>query len=564
MAYQVLARKYRPQTFAEVVGQQHVTLTLQNAILQKRLHHAYLFTGVRGTGKTSLARIFAKSLNCERGPTVEPCGVCSRCIAINKGQFLDVLEIDGASNTSVESVRELREQVKYTPAAGQYKIYIIDEVHMLSTSAFNALLKTLEEPPPHVIFLFATTEVHKIPLTILSRCQRFDLRRLSQLQISEYLQKICLQESVVSDTPSLALLARSAEGSMRDAISLLDTAIGLSGACLAEEKLLTMLGWVQSNQIEDLTRDCIAGNLSQALKRVEDLYQRGFDLKQVVLQWVEYLHDLTLLKAAGPESLPESISSDALALMQAMVASVDLSDLQVMFQTVYRSAETLARSDAPKILLDLLLVRLVHGAPFQSLTALLGTTSSEAVTRGVSASTSSLATGSGLDSKLVVESKPQPLPQKINLGSEPFGSPSKTPAASVKEASSVNPALPEMISDPHMGRELLERALKKQPALKAVVGHAQGVFWEEGKCVLVFERGSFGIEMMEEKRAVLSQVLSSEWGRPISVVIRESAPTAPLAEKAPVSSAPEVTDPLVRQAMQMFNATVKEVKKYEP
>ncbi len=199
MSYQVLARKYRPQNFAEVVGQEHVTTTWKNAIVKNRLHHAYLLTGARGIGKTSLARIFAKSLNCEKGPTPEPCNQCSNCMAITKGNFLDVQEIDGASNTSVESVRELREQVKYMPAAGKYKIYIIDEVHMLSNAAFNALLKTLEEPPPHVVFIFATTEVHKIPVTILSRCQRFDLRRLSQAQIKEHLAKLCREEKIGCD-----------------------------------------------------------------------------------------------------------------------------------------------------------------------------------------------------------------------------------------------------------------------------------------------------------------------------------------------------------------------------
>lgn len=225
MDYQVSARKYRPGTFDDVIGQPHVVQTLMNAIESKRVAQAYLFSGTRGVGKTTVARILAKALNCERGPTGSPCAVCVNCCEIAQGNSVDVIEIDGASNTSVDDVREIRENVKFAPFRGQYRIYIIDEVHMLSNSAFNALLKTLEEPPGHVVFIFATTEIHKIPATILSRCQHYNFRRIARTEIVERLLHVAAQDGITVEDRSLAALARASEGSMRDALSLLDQAM---------------------------------------------------------------------------------------------------------------------------------------------------------------------------------------------------------------------------------------------------------------------------------------------------------------------------------------------------
>ena len=229
MSYQVSARKWRPQIFEEVVGQEHVTRTLQNAIRSGRIAHAYLFSGERGVGKTTVARVFAKALNCEKGPTVDPCNQCVVCQEITRGMSVDVIEIDGASNTGVDDVRELREAVKYVPVRGKHKVYIIDEVHMLSTSAFNALLKTLEEPPERVAFLFATTELHKIPATILSRCQHFTFKRIPQEAIVQQLQKIAAEEKIRVEDGGFALMARASEGSMRDALSLIDQGAAYGG-----------------------------------------------------------------------------------------------------------------------------------------------------------------------------------------------------------------------------------------------------------------------------------------------------------------------------------------------
>jgi DNA polymerase-3 subunit gamma/tau len=522
MPYQVLARKYRPQTFDEVVGQVHVTETLKNAIAKNRLHHAYLFTGVRGTGKTSLARIFAKSLNCEQGPTPQPCNACASCMGITKGNSLDVIEIDGASNTGVDDVRELREQVKYMPAAGRYKVYIIDEVHMLSTSAFNALLKTLEEPPAHVIFLFATTEAHKIPITILSRCQRFDLRRLSQQQIRERLQSICEREKVAADPLSLDLLARYAEGSMRDGQSLLDMAIGICGEKLDAGKIAAMLGLAEESFIEELSANCLQGDLKAALAKAEEIYSRGFDLRQVALQWVEYLHDLALLKAAGSAALGEDVDADKRKRMAAAVDPVELAALQVAFQTVYRASEEIFRSEIPKVLFDLLLVKLIHGAPYQSLGKVLG---GEAETPSVNRS-----------------------------APEPSRKPASPPAAPKSKA---------VAAEIEPSEELIARALKKFPPVRAVLDPAVSKFWEGSRFVVVFEKGSIGESMFAEKRALLAAALSQECGTEVGVELRSTTTARPAGEGPKDSGPPPPSDPVVRQAVEILNARVQEVKKHQ-
>ena len=253
MSYQVFARKYRPQTFDDLVGQSHVSRTLKNAVAQNRLAHAYLFVGPRGVGKTSTARILAKSLNCEKGPTVTPCGVCDNCREIAAGNSLDVIEIDGASNNSVDDVRELRDNVRYAPAKGRYKIYLIDEVHMLSSAAFNALLKTLEEPPPHVKFIFATTEPQKMLATILSRCQRFDLHRIPANLIAQHLQLIAGKEKISLDPAAAHAIARGAEGGLRDAESMLDQLVAFCGEKIAENDVLNVFGFTSQQTVAGFT-----------------------------------------------------------------------------------------------------------------------------------------------------------------------------------------------------------------------------------------------------------------------------------------------------------------------
>ncbi len=323
MSYRVFARKYRPQTFEQVVGQEHITRTLQNAIKAERLAQAYLFVGPRGIGKTSTARILAKALNCERGPTIEPCGECDACREIAEGNSLDVLEIDGASNNSVESVRELRENAAYAPARGPYKIYLIDEVHMLSTAAFNALLKTLEEPPPHVKFIFATTEAQKVPATITSRCQRFDLRRIPADLIAAHLQAIAKNESVELGDEAAAAIAKGADGGLRDAESMLDQLVAFCGESISEDDVLTVLGFTARETVNDLCARMFGLDASAALALVADQAEAGRDLSRLLSDVIAHLRDLLVRKVqpGGAEAgdvdaeQAEGLSQDKLILL---------------------------------------------------------------------------------------------------------------------------------------------------------------------------------------------------------------------------------------------------------
>src|SRR6184192_3840960 len=309
MSYEVFARKYRPQTFDDLVGQTHVSRTLKNAVAQNRLAHAYLFVGPRGVGKTSTARILAKSLNCVKGPTITPCGVCDNCREIAGGNSLDVIEIDGASNNSVEDVRQLRENVRYAPAKGRYKIYLIDEVHMLSSAAFNALLKTLEEPPDHVKFIFATTEPQKVLPTILSRCQRFDLHRIPANLIAQHLQFIAGKEKITLEPAAAHAIARGAEGGLRDAESMLDQLVAFCGETISEADVLNVFGFTGEQTVIDLTEQILRGETPGALELLYQQSEDGKDMMRLMSDLIVYLRDLLVFKAK-PDALKEDADPD--------------------------------------------------------------------------------------------------------------------------------------------------------------------------------------------------------------------------------------------------------------
>lgn len=358
MSYLVLARKWRPQSFDDIVGQEHVTRTLKNAISTGRVAHAYLFTGARGVGKTSAARILAKALNCESGPTTEPCNRCGPCKEIAAGSAVDVHEIDGASNTGVDDVRELKESINYLPSLCRKKVYIIDEVHMLSTSAFNALLKTLEEPPAHVIFIFATTEPHKIPGTILSRCQRFDFKRIPVKIIFDRLSRIISEEGVQMSEKALMVIAREADGGMRDAQSLLDQVISFSGKEISDEDVIDVLGVIDMALVQEAASAIIEKDRKKALQVVDRLFSYGWDVKEFGKALLEYFRNLAVVKVApGDGTLIES-TADEIETMRRISENIALENLYLYFDVMAKGLDDAARSMHPKISFEMLLLKL--------------------------------------------------------------------------------------------------------------------------------------------------------------------------------------------------------------
>ncbi len=360
MDYQVSARKYRPGTFEDVIGQPHVVQTLVNAIKTRRIAQAFLFSGTRGVGKTTVARILAKALNCEQGPTGTPCNVCPNCVEITQGTSVDVIEIDGASNTSVDDVREIRENAKFTPFRGGYRVYIIDEVHMLSNSAFNALLKTLEEPPPHVVFIFATTEIHKIPPTILSRCQHYNFRRIPRAEIIERLRHVAAQDGITVEERSLTALARASEGSMRDALSLLDQAVAFGGKTINHADLEALLGAVPQEHVRAMIEAVIAQDSPAALRVIHRLLDQGHDLRAYCADLVEYVRNLLVASVVpSPQDLRGLIeaSEEDIRQLASDARMFTPEQVQELFLILTQAEDALRLSAHPRYVLEVAAVR---------------------------------------------------------------------------------------------------------------------------------------------------------------------------------------------------------------
>jgi DNA polymerase-3 subunit gamma/tau len=367
MSYQVIARKWRPNTFLEVVGQNHIVQTLQNAISIKRIGHAYLFAGSRGVGKTSTARIFARAINCKDGPRPNPCNECESCQEILASRSMDVIEIDGASNTSVDDVRELRENVKYAPAKTKYKIYIIDEVHMLSKSAFNALLKTLEEPPPHLIFIFATTELNKLPETILSRCQYFEFKQIGSGDMVKQLSLIAKSEGIEISLDGLKRISHAAEGSLRDAESLLDQTVSYCGKRVEDDQVSSLLGMAGQELIGEVVDRIIDRDSEGLLALYQEVIQKGQDIRMFCRELQEYFRNLAIVKVAKDSRKLIDLQEEDISFLQKQAKRIEVEEIQYLFNTLLKIDYDLKTSPVPTLVLEMALIRMSRYQPVQLL-----------------------------------------------------------------------------------------------------------------------------------------------------------------------------------------------------
>jgi DNA polymerase-3 subunit gamma/tau len=508
MSYQVIARKYRPQVFDEVVGQPLIIETLKNAILQNRVAHTYIFSGARGVGKTSTARILAKSLNCVQGPTLKPCGGCPSCVEIAAGNSVDVFEIDAASNRGIDEIRELRETVRYLPARDPYRVFIIDEVHMLTTEAFNALLKTLEEPPPRSLFILATTEPHKLPATIHSRCQHFAFRLLDYAEIYTRLEQVAAAEKVQADEGALGALAQAAEGSLRDALSLLDQVIAACGNRLEASRVRQLLGVVPVRLLRELTEAIHAADARHVLELVSQLAAEGYELAHFCGEYTRYVRNLLVAKSCGVESPLLQVPNDERQALAELVALFSEEDLARFFHLLLRTAGELRYSLEPRFHLEMGLLKLVHArklASLESLLAELGSAGATGKQEGVAASRR--AAGS--------PSLP-PAPRKAQEASA-------TPPAEQQAAPVGLPAVaPAPPSEDTRLTSIKAVLFESKKLLSSCLDHLSGCRFENGEVRFFFPKhASFyadlvrSREQFEALRSVCAQVL----GQPVRIYV---------------------------------------------
>ena len=507
MAYLVLARKWRPQNFTDLIGQEHVSQTLANAIRSGRIHHAFLFTGARGVGKTSAARILAKALNCDEGLSDQPCGICSSCTEITAGQGLDVIEVDGASNTGVDDVRELRENIRYLPNRSRYKIFIIDEVHMLSTNAFNALLKTLEEPPEHAKFIFATTEPHKIPITILSRCQRFDFRKIPLARVASRMREISDAEQLTISDRSLSLVARQGEGSMRDALSTLDQVIAFSGEQVDDEAVQTLLGMVDRRLLLDTVEAVLQRDSRRALDAVRRVDQLGLALRRFTQDLLEMFRGMVICKVVEDPAEMLDLVGEELKELKALAEEASLDDLQRIVTLLMKTQTELVNSSFPLLTLEMSLVRLATLAPTQDLAKLISHI--ESLEKRLA--TTPLPKTQHPAQRPTSSSTPSARPAPASAPTTPIPSPDPPPK---------KPEAPVATSTESKGWQgLVEQVKQSRPMLGSVLEHGRLLKLELPVIEVGYTKGSFMISQLQEQDISQDlEVLTTEYfGQPVKL-----------------------------------------------
>ena len=557
--YEVLARKYRPQTFSELTGQEHVSRTLQNAIDSGRVAHAFLFSGARGVGKTSTARILAKTLNCEKGVTHEPCNVCPLCIEITKGISTDVFEIDGASNNGVDDVRELRDSIKYLPSHSRYKIIIIDEVHMLSTNAFNALLKTLEEPPEHVKFIFATTEPHKLPVTILSRCQRFDFKRVTLTKIVARLREIAGKEGVTISDSSLALIARKGDGSMRDSLTALDQVLAFCGNNATDEDVVTLIGAVDRRLLAEISTTIFSADTQGVLEGVKKVDLVGYNMRQFCQELIEHFRHLLVIRSVKkPEDILDLTDAELEELRQ-QASAFSARDIQRRLTLLVKADNEMAHATFPRLILEMALLKATTLEPVIPISELLekiklletGAVHTPSLPWAVNRS-SSIATTEG--------QRPEPSragQQHKILQDQPVTAPVQKGSANVS------------------WQRFVTFVLEKRPDIGSVLEHGSPLKLEPGCMEIGFPEASFFLTSARDKASIAEiQVLAKEFtGHDTVIHVKSIAPetcVAPLSLVEKKKSDKEYRmeelkqevagHPLINKALQIFGGTITDVR----
>jgi len=545
MSYVVLARKWRPQRFEDVVGQPHVVQTLTNAISAERIAHAYLFSGARGIGKTSVARILAKALNCAQGPSPTPCNQCASCKEITESASIDVFEIDGASNRGIDEIRELRENVRYLPAKSSYKIYIIDEVHMLTTPAFNALLKTLEEPPPHVIFIFATTEVHRVPITITSRCQLFDFRRIPAADIVDHLRHIAQKEDIQISEVSLRVLAREAEGSMRDAQSLLEQMIAFSGKSISDEDLLEVLGVIDRQDLLGTAAAILEGDPVRCLETIERLYLHGHDLRRFCQELAEHFRNLLVMKVSNEPDKLVDLTDAELAELKEQAEKADSSTMQQFFHFLLRGEEEIRRSSNPKLVLEMSLLRLVQLPQVMDMDKVISQIQK-------------------LEQRIAKGDQP---PAEFYKSGEDLGQ--QRVSYNYTQTEEVETADPKNVADSPLikWQDLLEKMRQEKPALAASL---ERVSVREPKSDLIeldFNGHEFDYEMVKERESfgLLNRVAREIFGHEIKISLKAGGEEIRREQRGKtdrqrLQQQKALKHPLVTEALEIFGGEIVEVK----